>query len=76
MASGCPRGPIVTAMNETTPENDALPVELPGLSSAEAQSFLTQLLHLAPAPIYLTGVDGRYLFVNQAWEEAVRVPRA
>ena len=63
-------------MNETTPENDALPVELPGLSSAEAQSFLTQLLRLAPAPIYLMGVDGRYLFVNQAWEEAVRVPRA
>jgi PAS domain S-box-containing protein len=51
------------------------PPELLGLGTAEAQSFLTQLLRHAPAPIYLTSLDGRYLFVNRAWEEVFRLPR-
>ena len=38
------------------------------------QEFLTGLLEHAPTPIYATGIDGRSLLVNRAWEELWRLP--
>jgi PAS domain S-box-containing protein len=42
----------------------------------EAREFLARLLDHTPAPIYLTGRDGRRRLVNRAWEELWRQPRA
>ncbi len=60
----------VAHLERTRPTLDLL-----GLGVAETQSFLSQLLHNAPAPIYMTSLDGRLLFVNRAWEELFRLSR-
>ncbi|MBV9126204.1 MAG: PAS domain S-box protein, partial [Planctomycetes bacterium] len=39
------------------------------------QKFLSLLLELAPAPIYMRSIDGHYLLVNQAWENTFQLPR-
>src|ERR1700679_4218446 len=50
-------------------------LDMLGLGSAETQSFLTQLFHNAPAPIYITSLDGRILFINRAWEELFQLSK-
>jgi PAS domain S-box-containing protein len=49
--------------------------DLLGVGPAAAHSFVSQLLRHAPAPIYLTTAEGRFLFVNPASEAVLKVSR-
>jgi PAS domain S-box-containing protein len=60
----------VARLEEAGPQAD-----LSAVGAAGAQSFLAQLLRHAPAPIYVIAADGRYLFVNPAWEQMFGLPR-
>jgi PAS domain S-box-containing protein len=47
-----------------------------GLAALRTRALLAGLLDHAPTPIFVTGVDGRLLLVNRAWEETTGFPRA
>ena len=44
-------------------------------SLRQTKDFLTSLLEIAPMPIYVNDIEGRYRLVNRAWEELTGISR-
>ena len=56
------------------PDPADAPQPFPPIGAPGAHGFFAQLLQHTPAPIYVASPDGRYLFVNRAWEVFGGVP--